>query len=972
MPRMRNLLASMRRQAPSAKLYGISDFSPLNQYATQVSGGEAGALGLTSFALCRIESMASTVNPRVLVDRFQNGVGGWTSYFNATAGTFQGAVHDGGAVVRNTALAPFLPSDIGKMLLLAVQLTTTGALRVFFMRAQQYGADTVITGFTPAAARHLIGNRQESLSNLPLIGVSVFAHATVHGDLTLAQMQDVYDQTRIAETIPESVLGVTWAHRWTARDALFGLSVGNGQVAPATLEDTVTFLAAHAMSRQGSPTVKVIDTKAEGRETFGALGLGDVNHLTTALGANTGVVGSVGGFYIQARVNLGSVSTLSTFASRSSSNQNGYYLEEFSGNIRFRAGNGSTLILAPTVARAGYIGRPVIVTGVWDAAGQLARLNIDGIEAGPGTAMTAYVPATGATTAMLVGRSFGGGDGVHGNVVYEVSGGDIVPTASALLAQATASQNAGRLIPLVGANHHYPITPEVKANGGSKNGFPSQVKDRIGTDHLTRQGGLTVGPGNSVRSFSAGNFLRTIAGAGLLGVASGFWFEVLITKASGAVDAIVFAAYSGKGYYLNIYNGTAYVALRAVSGGGLFTPTPYSLADGLRHIAMVYDGSVARLYVDGVERGVSASFVFDPATATEATTIGVQTISGLYPAGQQSVHGASGGNFIPSAGEIATASATALSTGKVAGVPGKTTGRWSVVDDVNEAGGKVPAYVKERVSGVDHMITVGAPIQVSEKTERLWSYETSPVMQGTGPLDTTSKYVAVIGGTLGEQATAFWWGIALAVTSQPALGIQHLCGKRNASFTAGWGMASTLNNTQIAPRVVTGGSGLLTGPIATIAAADVHKTMLIGGVFDPINAVLRTYHKRAEVGSGSGLSGTYLSPGSLAPCTMAGGLLTALGSPAAATVTGIRIYGMMCGSGLPNLARWQAAFDACQAHEDIIEIPGYTEHLWSWNRDAREGLDPWVSGVRDRIGTDHMTTYGGVSNEATFARAFGW
>lgn len=932
------LAMGMPRRAASRKLYALSNFSAANFYATPNGGGEAGVE--TGFGIAQFVQVTSLAGQQFVADSglvaqpyagYQHFVGG--------SNDVTGNVATSTTTVSGTpALRKLLSSDLNRLFLLVLVYAPGVGVLSYVDRAA--GAAGAAAAYLPSVGVPHFWGVQSAAGGSPCVGIRALAQLAFRGVPSDAQIKELYDIVRAKGDLPTPV---EWpygsSHRWNLKEALAGQYVVNGQLAPAVLEDTVTGATVDRMGRQGSPTIAVIDTKADGRKTYGAIGFSASAYLQSSIAFTTGptvdvtFVATIFSAPAAVKFLVNHVNSAAQFGFAVYTTTNELVVYSYAPNAK-------ALSYAITSGDLGvrYTWRVVYTGSVW-------RLYKDGVKQG-GDAAIGYTHISPGNVPLLLGISH---------------------------TRANPGDNVSIFRVTIPGAHDWDITADVKSNGGPTNGLPAQVKDRIGTDHLTRVGGLFV-RGTGLTGFT-GSFPQTLAGSGIAGVATGWWAGCLVSQdAFINVPRDVFGRsnVSNSGWYFEIANSAGgRMTMRIADGGGVYqtVSTGITMAIGRAYdFRVVHDGSTATGYVDGVFVGsVACSGI---TVHTGATYFGTAN-GGTFPAGEGvTVFGGGGGHFLPTAGEIATATAASLAAGKFVGVPGKTDIRWSLVDDVIEAGGKVPTYAKERVSGVDHMVVVGAPLQVAEKTDRIWSYETSPVMQGTGPLDTTSKYVAGLGGTVGEHASGLWWAAALTVTSQAALGLQHFCGKRNAAFTAGWGISSTLNNTQIAPRVVTGG-GLIAGPIASIAASDVHKILLIGGVLDPIAGVLRTYHKRAEVGTGQSLSGTYIDPGS-APCMMVGGLLASLGGAAGNTVAGIRVYGLMCGRGLPNLARWQAAFDACVAHEDIIEIPGMTEHLWSWNRDARDGFNPWASGVRDRIGTDHMTTYGGVANDATFARAFGW
>jgi hypothetical protein len=978
------IVASYVAAAPAAPafdpslLYAISNFSPMNYFRSQVGGGEAGvASGFGVAALVQIRAMPVD-NDAILFNLPAAGTAGYRLYFYL--GNLYWQVGNGTGLVT-TPVATILPSDVGKLFLLLGDLIG-GVQRVWARRVPH--SSVANATYTPSASNGSdIGNWRHN-SSYAADSLGIVGEMTWRGAPSDAQLIELYDAIRVLGDMPTSIAGATITHRWSLKDTLLAANepVVDGQTAPASLTDSVTLAAVDTMTRQGAPVVRRIET-VDGLTTYGAAGFGQTTHLTTAAGANTGIVGHASGFYVQARCILTVGTSGFTFVSRAgTSTSSGYYLDEDGSLVRVRFGDGANLIMSPTIDKTPYIGIPIILTAVWDAPAQRARIFVDGVEKDSGTLMTAYAPNAGASIVMYVGHSgWGTVASTPPERVFQVSGGHIVPSAAVLLAQAQESRAAGVLVPLAAALHLYDITQDI-AVAGPDAGIPAQVLDRVGSDHLTRVGGWLVKDGGLISGEAPGvdattTILRTV-GSGFPGStspwsASTVWYDRGL--ALTAPEYMLGQATFGAGLGWTLLSNPANVMRCGVRTTGGTVELTHTLGGnpsvGVHVLDLTYDGSQFKLYYDGVLSASSATgLVFEPAASEPMVISGHRASAPVYAMKTRSALGAVVQNVCWTPAQIATAAAAAIAAGKPVGVPGHLK-RWSIKDDIAEAGGKVPAILKERVSNQDHMVVIGAPLQAAERTERLWSYEAAPILYGTAPLDTTNKYIACAGGTSATHQSALWFAMLLVVTSQPALGVQYLGGKRDTGPSTGWGFVSTLNNTQIAPRLSTSANAALAGPIATVAAGDVGKLLLIGGTLDAVSGHLRTYHRRAEVSTGASLSGGTYLPAASSPCVM-GGRVASLGGASLDTVSGVRILGMMCGRGIPGLARWQAAFDAAQAREDLIAIPGYTEHLWSLTASVKGNGGVMPATIADQVGTDHMTVYGGLQGEGNFARSWGW
>lgn len=118
-----------------------------------------------------------------------------------------------------------------------------------------------------------------------------------------------------------------------------------------------------------------------------------------------------------------------------------------------------------------------------------------------------------------------------------------------------------------------------------------------------------------------------------------------------------------------------------------------------------------------------------------------------------------------------------------------------------------------------------------------------------------------------------------------------------------------------------GGSGTAASPTSTITASDAGKLLLFTGVWDSVAGKARLYAKRAEIASGSTLTGGYL------PDTSVKAQIGRRDGPLPFPADGVATYGVFYATGLPTLAQIQSQFEAVMATERIAAIPGMTGGL---------------------------------------------
>lgn len=926
-------------------LYGIGNFSAANFYQTAVGGGEPGvASGFGVATLLRLLRVPTATNAA-------GGYGtlsyvSWYHPYVAAGGALQSYIMNGAGTLIASKSRQFTASDVGR-LFLTLMLHDGSFLRHYVDRAELPGAPACAGLTQYAGAQHEIGG----VANHAQFGgdLEVISQVAFRGVPSAAQIEAFFDAARALGELPNAMQGATISHRWPDRSALRALA---GQTAPATLTDTITRAAADALARQGSPTVVTIDTSRDGRRMLGVQGWSPSNLYQT----NGGIRGSsTSGLWVGFYGRLDALAAgMALFRYATS----GWYLQQSAATtfrfVIFDAGGAFTASPNFTVSSAD-LAQPMAILAQYTGAGGALRLYAKRVQQGADVtgAITLGVPTTpmqvGFYTAQPYASTIAG--------IVGANRGDL--TLAEIQEWFDAIERTGRIAQIAGktsaadGGHLYDFTRDILDAGGA---VPAQILDRIGTDHLTRVGGLrvTTTPANGIADFSASHWIQS-AGVTLPGSASGFYAEALGYYVAGAsaedwFSCAAFAATAG--WRLGSWNGYANVqagdgaAAKGAVGSALMSP-------GLNHLALVYDGSVLKQFLNGTLYNTTTTFTY--AVSTLAATFGINRPSA--PANITTKSGLLGGAYgllAPSDAQIAAAASAALSAGRIVGVPGHSQ-RYDLVQDVIDAGGKVPAIWRERVANTNTMTTVGAPLQVAQRTERVWSYETSPIYYGASGFGAGDQY-AYANGFVGD-AAGFWALLWYVITSQSVPSATRIllgCG--------GWDIRTSLANSTIGLGFMDGASSYTIVGTTAITAADVGKVQCFGFCWDGPAQQVRPFSKRTALAA-TARSGYTAAPGALA-------FGRVLSWPADA---GISLLGFAVGFGSPANAEFLAAYDAGMAQERVAGIAERSSTLVDLTLDAKGNGGVLPAVLADRAGGGRaLTRAGNVTTTPHYARAYGW
>lgn len=465
--------------------------------------------------------------------------------------------------------------------------------------------------------------------------------------------------------------------------------------------------------------------------------------------------------------------------------------------------------------------------------------------------------------------------------------------------------------------------------------------------------------------FATATYLET--SGGVVGSTAGFHvaarFDIPLTSAT---DVLVSreSAPGTAGY--SIYVSTTAVSF-LVANGSAYVVATCAVPAGRRQLTFLCrysggSGGTARVAVDGVEgSAVALGGNFSPLPGT-VMRIGAKSLaSSNVPATTCAFFAANGGDLPLSDVEAAAFWAQVAPGLALPRTAGKTQHEWDVTQDVIANGGPangVPATILDRV-GTDNLTRVGSGLVPTPRTERLWTYETTPLAYGTSGLTATAFYENTTPGIMPGSTLGFWGGVAFIADTQGAGSTRSLLSSQNGAL-GGFDLRTTNHATATLSFIDNTGTGR-SSPLATIAATDLGKVLLLVALYDPAGPTIRTYWKRAEVSTGTAVSGYLPSPVGvrLGNHTLGGQ------SP------NTTILGAAYGVGVPTLAQVQALFDAVAANDGRMQaIPGLTSSLYDLTQDASGGTIG--ASIADRAGAVTLTRAGSPTTTARYNRAMAW
>jgi hypothetical protein len=522
-------------------------------------------------------------------------------------------------------------------------------------------------------------------------------------------------------------------------------------------------------------------------------------------------------------------------------------------------------------------------------------------------------------------------------------------------------------------------SPQAVVDGAAA---PSVIPDSVTSapvDAMARTGAPTVriiDPSVEGRvsygalGFSTTSYFETAVSQGIVGSASGFFvayrFGVPFTSAADVLVSRENVA-GTSGY--SVYVGTTTVSFLVANGSGYVVAT-CPVPAGHRAITVLCrysggTGGTARIAVDGVEGSAVALSGTFAALPSQVMRVGAKSPNGLVPAATSTFFAVSGGDLPVSDAEAATFWSQVSAGAALPRIAGKTQHEYDVTQDVVANGGPsagAPATVLDRV-GTDHLTRVGTGLVATQRTERLWTYETTPIGYGSGGHTDAAYYENATGGIFPGSTSGFWVAYCFTPTVYNVAASRHIGSSSTTGATGGWQVNSS-NNTSILLSIFDDTGVARSAPLGVYATTDIGKVCLYVGVVDTTNLRLRSYWKRAEVSTGTAITGYRLGTQKY---TWGRGVTA--GVPA----TDLTVLGFQYGLGIPTLAQVQALYDAVAANDGRMQpIPGMTTSLYDVTLDAAANGNVIPATLTDRVGAVPLTRVGSPTTIPQYNRAMTW
>jgi len=962
------------------KTHGARNFSAANHFVT--NAGMVGAA--TGFAVAiegRFDSIPSGANARMF-GKSNSFSAGWRLCCINAAWQLNAFGNAGSADEKNSPAYTVTAADLGRKRR-ALFVHDGTKLRTYVEGYGQIGDGTAITGFTPSPGSPQYFGRD--FGGAEASAMSLFAACTGQVVLSPAQALAYLAQCEAADALVpfagaehfydltlDTGNGTTVSATMTdrigtdhmARVGALELAVDivKGPAAPAQITDTATKAGGDALVVKGKPEIVTIDPSVEGRRTLGAQGFSSSSCLRTADGA--GIRGASTGFHIRTVVTFGSLSGIEYFAScANASATRGWSFLRLNATLYAYAGNDTAGQSIRTLTAAD-LNIPHLLELTYDGA--KIEMIYDGVPCGAATA--GYTPV--ATSPMLIGNLTGLAYPAASTSVYLLEGGNFASTLAETQAAYAYWQRTGKLEQTPKSEHLYDLTADIAASG--VDAVPAQVPDRIGTDHLTRVGPDVQVAGKRGLALSANGYMRGAPGTttGIAGAPTALTVSVLWHATANILASHYLAAKwgpesGGRGWFIGRWGGAGstggiYVQLNGtlVAAYGL----PANLIGQLIVVSITYDGTNLRTYVDGALVNTSAVASY---TITDAAfTVGTRS-DGNTSGDGSSFYGIDGGAYVATQAELATQATASKAAGRVVAIPGKNADRrYNFDEDAVEQATTLPLRSINRANATDDpLLRVGSGLTLAQRTERLFSYETSPICTSVEDLSVANN-LQTAGGPVGS-AAGLHFGMLWRPTLQSGSATRVLLEKINTGYLGGYDFFTSGLHSILQWQIFTAAGVGTVATGLTITATDIGKLMFVAGVLEPSGSgwTSKLYAKRALQGSGTAIA-TYAPP--TQPLFVGARGTGGLQLPA----TNSGILGIVGGDCALTAAEYFALHDAVMHTEEIRGIEGKSNFMVNFKRDADANGGVLPAQCLDRLGAAHLTRNGSPIATPVYARAW--
>jgi len=707
----------------ASKLYALRFADDTQRFATQATGGELGvASGFGNITLVYLRRMPTTAT----ILRSKINSTGWQQYLT-TAG-FYCRYHNGSALVDSTTM-PVFPAMVGRLVFLVSRITATPGVMELSVDTLWAPTSPAMAGYLGQAVAECLGNH--SAMAYPSIDADILAGVDFRGVPTRAQLDAYVLAARALGDLPATMNGATLTHRKSLREALAGTTVVAGQVAPASLPDTITLAAADTSTRGGSPTITEIDVATiDGRTTYGITGLSGTVGLQRA-GGGVAMRGAVTGHWFAMRCILRTTSIYATeYLVDVSYGADGFRIARTTyspekleihcfGAVNVTAGSANIIAADRDV--------PILLLYTYDGTTHAVRNNRAIIISGTGSYV---VPNTTCTMALLADRVLG--SPALNTTIFEAAGGNVALTQGEIDAMLASFASNGTLVPAAGKTaFSVDITKDVVANGGAVNGVPATIADRTGSAPLSRIGTGLVLSRRTDRAWSvettpiahgytpaSGKFYKTASPLTDIG-SSAFWAYVVFRPDSTALSAsgnsiqMLLMSASGLPGPVLYTSGNNTVLTFAVVGAAATAVTSgnatISAADlGRMDVVLcVYTGSTMLIYRKRqLEVQTAGTITF--ATPSDSLYLGTENAGTPRYADRCTFFGAAAGQGVPTLAQYqALYDSIVAEDGAPQAMPGMTTRHlWKVSD---AGGGVLPDTLVDTGTVPNNMTRFGVP-----------------------------------------------------------------------------------------------------------------------------------------------------------------------------------------------------------------------------------------------------------------------
>lgn len=727
-PSLQVLAAYARKPAAPAevlpaKLYALRDMNVADYFATAAGGGELGSGSGFGIALGFAPlPRAGGANAIIL----GKGANYYELYLNNPNQLMLNMVSASTSII--TLYHTFLTgTDTGRFH--SIIIAHEGALVALYVDGRK-STSAAIVGNRQATAGTYLGRRVDG--TYPLNDSCLVTPPIAwHGVLSEAAIKELSDSFRTAYDWPKSIAGATLTHRHSLLETLGAATVVDGQIAPASLADTVTRAPADALARVGAPKVSVPASR-EGSTRYGMLPYESYYQADALIPATTRMV-----MHVRFIINPSGASVIRGVISNDSSG-GGFWIGYTSDGVAapsFMPGwRGSSYYYPSIPGHVSDLNVPV----------QIAIVYIGG-----GTS-TAYIKRLGQPVAVL-GSSAGStitsgpqklcfGYWPYSN--YQGFGTTILDatwvtdTVDVPLSEVTDAMDRTELTnEITGFEarpyHRYIPHLDIVANGGPDLPLPATILDRphtLAPVHLTRVGTPPVFASRRVerdfgyepqpitrgaKGFSPSNHF--VSQSPVTVGAPPCWMTIacIINTASATAQVLASShpATAGSGMLLSFTNGGLTFTLSTT--GGTAYSVNYGALPALGRLALIggwwcpaSTTTKMALALNGLSP-VGGSNPSPPGTITPTSLlyIGHEAAATARSATGTTILGVAigTGNVTASQFRAQYEAWVALDGANVPGIPGQTSHQWQLVNP----DGTIPATVLDQVGG-NHLTRVGA------------------------------------------------------------------------------------------------------------------------------------------------------------------------------------------------------------------------------------------------------------------------